>query len=62
VAGGNVNPTFQTGITTETPVDIAAYPTTEYIFVGWTVTAGTATLADANNANTTVIFLTLSLF
>jgi uncharacterized protein (TIGR02145 family) len=52
--GGTVTPASQSNIAARTPFNISAAPAIGYRFVNWTVTSGTATIGNANNANTTV--------
>jgi uncharacterized repeat protein (TIGR02543 family) len=54
-AGGTTTPaSSQSDIVANTPISILATPASGYRFVNWTVVTGTATFANANNANTTV--------
>jgi uncharacterized protein (TIGR02145 family)/uncharacterized repeat protein (TIGR02543 family) len=53
-AGGSVTPQSGLSHDANTPVTITATPASGYRFVNWTVTSGTATIGNANNANTTV--------
>jgi len=53
-AGGIVTPTLMLNIATGTPVNISASVNSNYNFVNWTVTSGTAIIANANDASTTV--------
>jgi uncharacterized protein (TIGR02145 family)/uncharacterized repeat protein (TIGR02543 family) len=58
-AGGTVTPaSSQSGIAAGTAVNITATPASGYTFVNWTVTSGTATFGNANNATTTVTLST----
>jgi len=53
--GGTVNPMFLPDIPTGTAVSISAIPSSiKYRFKDWTVTSGSATFANAENASTTV--------
>jgi uncharacterized protein (TIGR02145 family) len=53
--GGNTNPaSSQSNIQSGTAVNISATPASGYTFNNWTVTSGSATIAAANNQNTTV--------
>jgi len=54
-SGGTVNPSgAQTDIAANTPLSITATANNGYTFSNWTVTSGTATFGNANNAATTV--------
>jgi len=54
-AGGTTVPaSSQTNITAGTQVNISATSASGYSFTNWTVTSGSATFADANNASTSV--------
>jgi uncharacterized protein (TIGR02145 family) len=53
-AGGTVTPSSQQNVAPEIPFNISATPASGYRFLNWTVTSGTATIANANSANTTV--------
>jgi len=53
-AGGTVSPASQSGIAAGTVVSISASPASGYTFNGWTVTSGTATIANPNSASTFV--------
>ena len=54
-AGGTTNPSSQqSNIQSGTPVSISANPNNGYTFTNWTVTNGTATIANANSQSTTV--------
>jgi uncharacterized protein (TIGR02145 family)/uncharacterized repeat protein (TIGR02543 family) len=53
-AGGTVSPSGASTRDEGSPVSITATASSGYRFVNWTVTSGTATFANANNAATTV--------
>ncbi|MDR2578764.1 MAG: hypothetical protein LBC70_08175 [Chitinispirillales bacterium] len=53
-AGGTITPASGLRHNANTPISISAIAANGYVFAGWTVTSGTATFGNANNANTTV--------